>query len=61
MAQNWLVTFIDKGNCEIVTIQVNCYQAYRASKIAFKDLEKRDAALAETVKRETYSIKVEDA
>lgn len=61
MATNWLVAFVDKGKCDIKTVQVNCYHAHNAAKVAMKDLEKTDPALAETVLKDTRSIRIDEA
>lgn len=38
MSRKWSVDFIDKGNCEIITVKVECFRAYNAPKVAIKQL-----------------------
>lgn len=35
----FIVSFIDKGNCEIIQVEVECFRPYNAAKVAFKKVE----------------------
>lgn len=54
----WLVAFIDKGNCEIACIEVECYRVYNAPKVAFKKLDDDEVNLAKQVDKECENITV---
>lgn len=56
MSREWSVDFIDKGNCEIVTVTVKCYRAYNAAKVARKMLD--NSPEADKVDSECVEIKV---
>lgn len=56
MSRKWSVSFIDKGNCEIVTAEVKCYRAYNAPKVARKMLG--NSPEADKVDAECVQIKV---
>lgn len=48
----YLVSFIDKGNCEIAEVVVECHWPWNAAKMAVGELsaEKRKAVTLEAVK-----------
>lgn len=52
----WLVSFSDKGNCDILSVEVECFRITNATKVAAKQLTEEQEAL---VNKEATSVKVE--